>query len=120
LAGTTQAIGKHRRNPSAGQRHPRVHAKAEPRAGPHNGWTVDEAPRLEIGELRELAEYLAHTCFPEIAVPQATADLVDVAAAAAPGFRSAGRSPAGAAARQDAFWEMHDALFADQGRLEDP
>jgi protein-disulfide isomerase len=25
-----------------------------------------------------------------------------------------------AAARQDAFWPMHDALFADQGRLEDP
>jgi hypothetical protein len=25
-----------------------------------------------------------------------------------------------AAARQDAFWEMHDALFADQARLEDP
>jgi protein-disulfide isomerase len=26
----------------------------------------------------------------------------------------------GAAALQGAFWEMHDALFADQGRLEDP
>ena len=25
-----------------------------------------------------------------------------------------------AAARQDAFWPMHDALYADQGRLEDP
>jgi protein-disulfide isomerase len=25
-----------------------------------------------------------------------------------------------AAAAQGAFWEMHDALFADQGRLEDP
>ena len=25
-----------------------------------------------------------------------------------------------AAARQGAFWPMHDALFADQGRLEDP
>ena len=25
-----------------------------------------------------------------------------------------------AAHLQDAFWEMHDALFADQGRLEDP
>jgi protein-disulfide isomerase len=25
-----------------------------------------------------------------------------------------------AAAEQDAFWPMHDALFADQGRLEDP
>jgi protein-disulfide isomerase len=25
-----------------------------------------------------------------------------------------------AAALQDAFWEMHDALFADQARLEDP
>jgi protein-disulfide isomerase len=25
-----------------------------------------------------------------------------------------------AAARQDRFWEMHDALYADQGRLEDP
>ena len=24
------------------------------------------------------------------------------------------------AAEQDAFWPMHDALFADQGRLEDP
>jgi hypothetical protein len=55
---------------------------------------------LAAGELRELTEYLAHTCFPEIAVPQATADLVDVAATAAPGFRSAGRSPAEAAARQ--------------------
>ena len=73
-----------------------------------------------FGELWELTEYLAHTCFPEIAVPQAAADLVDVAATAALGFRSAGRSPAEAAARQDAFWEMHDALFADQGRLEGP
>jgi protein-disulfide isomerase len=25
-----------------------------------------------------------------------------------------------AAARQEAFWPMHDALFGDQGRLEDP
>jgi len=25
-----------------------------------------------------------------------------------------------AAAREGAFWPMHDALFADQGRLEDP
>jgi protein-disulfide isomerase len=25
-----------------------------------------------------------------------------------------------AAALQDRFWEMHDSLFADQGRLEDP
>jgi protein-disulfide isomerase len=25
-----------------------------------------------------------------------------------------------AAALQDAFWAMHDALFADQGRLDDP
>jgi protein-disulfide isomerase len=25
-----------------------------------------------------------------------------------------------AAARQDAFWAMHDALYADQGRLDDP
>ena len=25
-----------------------------------------------------------------------------------------------AAGRQGAFWPMHDALFADQGRLEDP
>jgi protein-disulfide isomerase len=25
-----------------------------------------------------------------------------------------------AAAEQDAFWEMHDSLFADQGRLDDP
>jgi protein-disulfide isomerase len=25
-----------------------------------------------------------------------------------------------AAGRQGAFWEMHDSLFADQGRLEDP
>jgi protein-disulfide isomerase len=63
-------------------------------------------------------EYLARTCFPEIVVPLATADLVDVAATAASGCRSAGRSPAEAAARQDAFWEMHDALFADRGRLE--
>jgi protein-disulfide isomerase len=29
-------------------------------------------------------------------------------------------SAAEAAGRQGAFWEMHDALFADQGRLEDP
>ena len=72
------------------------------------------------GELRELTGYLARTCFPEIAVRQATADLVDVAATAAPGCRSAGRSPAEAAARQDAFWEMHEERFADQGRLEDP
>jgi hypothetical protein len=70
--------------------------------------------------LRELTEYLARTCFPEIALPQATADLVDDAAAAAPGCRSAGRSPAEAAARQDAFLEMRHALFANQGRLADP
>jgi protein-disulfide isomerase len=25
-----------------------------------------------------------------------------------------------AAARQDAFWPMHDALYADQGRIDDP
>jgi protein-disulfide isomerase len=25
-----------------------------------------------------------------------------------------------AAARQDRFWEMHDSLYADQGRLDDP
>jgi protein-disulfide isomerase len=25
-----------------------------------------------------------------------------------------------AAARQDRFWDMHDSLYADQGRLEDP
>jgi protein-disulfide isomerase len=25
-----------------------------------------------------------------------------------------------AAARQDAFWELHDAVYADQGRLDDP
>jgi hypothetical protein len=71
-------------------------------------------------ELRQLTEYLARTCFPEIAVPQATADLVDVAATAARGCRSGGRSPTEPAARQNAFWEMRDALFADQGRLEDP
>ena len=41
-------------------------------------------------------------------------------ATAAPGCRSAGRSPAEAAARQDAFLAVHDALFADQGRLEGP
>jgi 2-hydroxychromene-2-carboxylate isomerase len=69
--------------------------------------------------LRQLTEYLARTCFPEIAVPEATADLVDVAATASRGCRSAGRSPTEPAARQNAFWEMHDALFADQGRLED-
>jgi hypothetical protein len=40
-----------------------------------------------VAELRELTEYLARTCFPEIAVPQATADLVDVAATAAPARR---------------------------------
>ncbi|MBV9414700.1 MAG: hypothetical protein JO363_06950 [Solirubrobacterales bacterium] len=70
--------------------------------------------------MRELRKYLAHTCFAEIAVPLATADLVDVAARAAPAFHSGGRSPAEAAARRDAFWEMHDALFADQGRLQGP
>ncbi len=32
----------------------------------------------------------------------------------------AAASAAEAAARQDCFWEMHDLLFADQGRLEDP
>ena len=31
-----------------------------------------------------------------------------------------GAHAAEAAADQGAFWEMHDALFADQGRLEDP
>ena len=32
----------------------------------------------------------------------------------------AAAAAAEAAALQDAFWPMHDALFADQGRLEDP
>ena len=32
----------------------------------------------------------------------------------------AASAAAEAAALQDAFWPMHDALFADQGRLEDP
>ena len=32
----------------------------------------------------------------------------------------AAASAAEAAGRQGAFWPMHDALFADQGRLEDP
>jgi protein-disulfide isomerase len=32
----------------------------------------------------------------------------------------AAAAAAEAAAAQDAFWAMHDALFADQGRLEDP
>jgi protein-disulfide isomerase len=32
----------------------------------------------------------------------------------------AAAAAAEAAAAQGAFWEMHDALFADQGRLEDP
>lgn len=32
----------------------------------------------------------------------------------------AAASAAEAAARQGRFWEMHDSLFADQGRLEDP
>ena len=69
-----------------------------------------------MGELRELTAVLARTCFPEIAVPQATADLVDVAGTTALGCRSAARSPA-EAGPQGAFWEVHDALFADQGRL---
>ena len=97
----------------------RGHLAADPRRHERRAGSATNAG-LARGELRELTEYLAHTCFPEIAVPQATADLVDVAATAAPGFRSAGRLPAEAAARQDAFWEMHDALFADQGRLEGP
>jgi protein-disulfide isomerase len=33
---------------------------------------------------------------------------------------SAAACAAEAAARQGRFWEMHDSLFADQGRLEDP
>jgi protein-disulfide isomerase len=32
----------------------------------------------------------------------------------------AAAAAAEAAGRQGRFWEMHDALFADQGRLEDP
>ena len=32
----------------------------------------------------------------------------------------AAAAAAEAAGRQGAFWAMHDALFADQGRLEDP
>ena len=87
----------------------RVHAKAELPADRQRRPEPDDTPRLEIGALRELTEYLARTSFPEIAVPQATADVVDVAATGALG----GRSPAEAAARQDAFWETHDALFAD-------
>ena len=34
--------------------------------------------------------------------------------------RYAAACAAEAAALQGRFWEMHDALFADQGRLEDP
>ncbi|HZE06628.1 MAG TPA: hypothetical protein VE127_15470, partial [Solirubrobacteraceae bacterium] len=63
---------------------------------------------------------LARTCLPEIAGPQATADLVDVAATAGLAVARQDGRGAAAAARQDAFLEMHDALFANQGRLEDP
>ena len=45
------------------------------------------------------------------------AGLVAIAAAAAGDEE---RRAAEAAAAQGAFWPMHDALFADQGRLEDP
>ena len=55
--------------------------------------------------LRELAVRVVFRHFPVRTVhPRATA-----AACAAE-----------AAARQDAFWPMHDALFDDQGRLDDP
>jgi hypothetical protein len=54
--------------------------------------------------LRELTEYLARACFPEIAVPQATADLVDVAATATPAVARPGGPRAEGAARQDAAW----------------
>lgn len=38
-----------------------------------------------LGELRKPAAYLVRACLPEIAVPESTADLVDMAATAAPG-----------------------------------
>jgi hypothetical protein len=40
----------------------RVHAKAELRAGRHNGWTVDDAPRREIGESQVRTAAAAETC----------------------------------------------------------
>ena len=43
---SASASGLHRRR----RRRTRVHAKAELRAGRHNGWTVDDAPCPEIGE----------------------------------------------------------------------
>ena len=59
---------------------------------------------VEIG-LRELPLRIAFRHF-----PVTTAHPRALAAACA----------AEAADRQDAFWPMHDALFADQGRLDDP
>ena len=91
-----------------------MRAVRESRAGGRSLVTLDAA--FAVGRIR------ASTCsaLAEIAVPQATVDLVVVAATAARGCRCAARWPTEPAARQDAFWEMHDALFADQGRLEDP
>src|SRR5690348_15573743 len=56
------------------------------------------APRPVLGELRDLTECLACSCFLEIALPQAVADPVDVATAAA--CRTPARARAGIACRR--------------------
>jgi hypothetical protein len=58
------AFGLHRRRPTR----TRVHAKAELCAGRHDGWTVDDAPRREIGELQVRAPSGRETCFRSAAV----------------------------------------------------
>jgi len=66
-----------------------------------------ECPYCAVLELR-LRELPLRVCFRHFPVP-----------ARHPRARPAAEA-AEAAALQGAFWEMHDALYADQGRLEDP
>jgi protein-disulfide isomerase len=66
-----------------------------------------ECPYCAALEL-QLAELAVQACFRHFPVKSSHPRAYAAACAAE------------AAARQDAFWPMHDALFADQGRLEDP
>ena len=64
-------------------------------------------PRCAVAAVR-LREAPVRTCFRHLALASRHRRAVPLAIAAE------------AAARQDAFWAFHDAVFADQGRLDDP
>jgi hypothetical protein len=98
---------------------PSAEEQGKDRVAHDAGVTGDPSGRA-TGELRELTEYLVHTCFPEIAVPEG-----DSRPGRCRGNGDARLSVAGAVAGRGGgasghVWEMHDGLFADQGRLEGP